>query len=174
MEKNVSKIVPLSQVPLERLVELATECMPYVRPRSESDYWMYGRLFSTTCRAMIVDSIVIGAIIAFRSQDDSSEVYVQDVMVATSARHLGYGRKLMEDVMHTAAQWGVERVWLTSEIENVAAQKLWRSLGFMNCPADKFVNGIWVSLNFKGPGRDRVVYERSLRDIVVNPENGRE
>ncbi|MBV9691893.1 MAG: GNAT family N-acetyltransferase [Ktedonobacteraceae bacterium] len=155
-------------------MELATECMPYVRPRSESDYWMYGRLFSTTCRAMVVDSSVVGVIIAFRSQDDSNEVYVHDVMVATSARRLGYGRKLMEDVMHTAARWGVERIWLTSEIENVAAQKLWCSLGFINRPANTFVNGIWVSLNFKGPGRDRVVYERSLRDIVVNSKNARE
>jgi hypothetical protein len=61
-------------------------------------------------------------------------------------------------------------MWLTSDIENVAAQKLWRRLGFVNHPADKLVNGTWISLNFKSPGRDRVVYECSLRNVVVNLE----
>ena len=54
------------------------------------------------------------------------------------------------------------QIWLTSEVENIVAQKLWLNLGFINYPADKLINGVWVSVDFKGPGRNRVVYEYSL------------
>lgn len=34
----------------------------------------------------------------------------------------------------------------------------WTRLGFENPPGDHLVNGVWVTSDFKGPGKDRAVY----------------
>jgi ribosomal protein S18 acetylase RimI-like enzyme len=159
----VWRLVALRDVDPSRLISIATECEPFVRPRSESDYWLYGRLFSTTCRAIVEASGAVAFIVAFRNQDDPDELYIQDVAVGRDFRRRGYGHVLVEDVLNTAMTWGVTRVWLTSEPENAAARHTWSRLGFMNLPADRQVDGIWVTANLKGPGRDRAVFERRLR-----------
>jgi ribosomal protein S18 acetylase RimI-like enzyme len=152
----------MDRVAPAKLVALARECEPFVRPRTESDYWLYGRLFSTTCRAFVSGEDVLAFIVAFRGQDDPSELYIQDVAVAPSQRRRGYGRRLVQDVVDTARQWHVDRIWLTSEAENRGARKAWLSLGFVNPPADYQVDGTWVTAGFKGRGRDRALFELRL------------
>lgn len=158
-----TRLVPLRQVPSAALVALALECEPFVRPRGESDYWLYGRLFSGTCRAVLEAGTPAGFIVAFRGQDDPGEVYIQDVAVGRAFRRRGYARLLVEELLTTARTWGVGRVWLTSEPENAIARDAWLSMGFVNRPADHQVAGVWVTAGLKGPGRDRAVFERSLR-----------
>jgi GNAT superfamily N-acetyltransferase len=156
-------LVPLKQVDPARLVALAIECEPFIRPRTESDYWIYGRLFSTTCRVVVEGDTAVAFIVAFRGQDNPDELYVQDVAVGPEFRRQGHGRVLVEDVVATAKSWGVGRVWLTSEPENMVARDAWLRMGFVNLPADRQVNGVWVTVGLKGPGRDRAVFERRLR-----------
>jgi ribosomal protein S18 acetylase RimI-like enzyme len=157
------RLIPLKQVDASRLVALAVECEPFIRPRGESDYWLYGRLFSTTCKAIVEDETAVAFIVAFRGQDDTDELYIQDVAVGRDFRQRGHGRLLVEDVVATAKSWGVSRVWLTSEPENTVARDAWRRMGFVNPPADRRINGIWVTAGLKGPGHDRAVFERRLR-----------
>jgi ribosomal protein S18 acetylase RimI-like enzyme len=157
------RLVALKDVDPSRLISIATECEPFVRPRTESDYWLYSRLFSTTCKAIVEAGYAAAFIVAFRSQDDPDELYIQDVAVGRDFRRRGYGRTLVEDVMHSAMAWGVTRVWLTSEPENAPARHIWSRLGFTNIRADRQVDGVWVTADLKGPGRDRAVFERRLR-----------
>jgi ribosomal protein S18 acetylase RimI-like enzyme len=110
-----------------------------------------------------VDETAVAFIVAFRGQDDPDELYIQDVAVGRGFRQQGYGRLLVEDVITTAKSWGIGRAWLTSEAENTAARDAWRRMGFVNLPADRQINGIWVTPGLKGPGRDRTVFEPWLQ-----------
>lgn len=141
---------------VERLMALGE---PFVRPRTSSDYWLYARLFSSTCPVALEDGTLAGAAIAFRSQDDPADVYVQDVMVHPDFRRRGVAGLLLDSVRTRAADWGCHRVYLTSEPENRAAHRTWLTLGFHNVPGDRDVGGVQVLTDFKGAGKDRAVYE---------------
>jgi GNAT superfamily N-acetyltransferase len=135
---------------------------PYIRVRADSDYWLYARLFSSTCPITLIDGRVAGAVIAFRSQDDPDDVYIQDVMVHPDCRRLGVAKALLGAVRDRAVIFGCTRLYLTSEPENTPAHASWTSLGFANVAGDLVVNDVWVVADFKGPGKDRAVYELKL------------
>ncbi|MFI7218864.1 GNAT family N-acetyltransferase [Micromonospora maritima] len=141
---------------VERLMALGE---PFVRPRTSSDYWLYARLFSSTCPVALEGGTLAGAVIAFRSQDDPTDVYVQDVMVHPDYRRRGVARLLLDSVRTRAVGWGCHRLYLTSEPENRPAHRTWLTLGFRNAPGDRHVDGVQVLADFKGPGKDRAVYE---------------
>jgi len=82
-------ITPLTvdRIPdLEKLLALGE---PYIRLRDSSDYWLYATLFADTCPLAIIDGQVAGSVIAFRSQVDPSEIYLQDVMTHPGHRREG-------------------------------------------------------------------------------------
>lgn len=145
---------------VRRLMELGE---PYLHPRTLSDYWLYATLFSSTCPLAIDDDgTVIGAVMAFRSQDDPADVYVQDVIAHPRHRRRGVTRALLRSVRSQARSWGCRRLYLTSEPDNEAAHAAWESLGFVNVAGDHHINGVSVVTDFKGPGRSRAVYESPL------------
>jgi len=135
---------------LQRIMELGA---PYVRVRTYSDYWLYANLFSSSCPVALIDNTVVGAIIAFRSQDIPDDLYVQDVVTHPEHRHRGVARVLLEKVRRRAAEWGCARVYLTSEPENTTAHATWISLGFVNLPGDRMVGGVSVITDLKGPAK---------------------
>lgn len=110
----------------------------------------------------LADNRVVGAVVAFRSQDDPGDVYVQDVATHPEHRQRGVARTLLATIRKVATGWGCARLYLTSEPDNAAAHAVWRSMGFVNLPGDRNVAGISVTTNFKGPGRDRAVYQLAL------------
>ncbi|MBL0886906.1 GNAT family N-acetyltransferase [Myceligenerans sp. I2] len=135
---------------------------PFITARTASDYWAYATLFSSTCPVAHVEGVLAGAVMAFRSQDDPSEVYVQDVMVHPDHQRQGITTALLGSVRAQAQEWGCRRIWLTSEPNNQAADATWRKLGWSNLSGDREVAGVQVISNFKGPGKDRAVYELLL------------
>ena len=136
---------------------------PYVRARTDSDYWLYANLFSSTCPVALIGAEVVGAAVAFRSQDQPNDIYIQDVMVRPGYRRQGITRALMDRVLIQAKAWGCVRLYLTSEPDNTTADITWKSLGFLNLPGDQMVNGIAVIRSFKGSGKHRAVYQLSVR-----------
>lgn len=140
-------------------MELGT---PYVRVRTHSDYWLYANLFSSSCPVALIDNSLVGAVIAFRSQDIPDDLYVQDVVTHPEHRNRGVARTLLEKVQRRAAEWGCTRVYLTSEPGNTAAHDTWMSLGFVNLPGDHMVGEVSVITDLKGPTKDRAVYEISV------------
>jgi ribosomal protein S18 acetylase RimI-like enzyme len=165
-------VAPLSQDRISEIEQLMRLGAPYVTPRTSSDYWMYARLFSSTCLVALVDRTMAGAVIAFRSQDDPDEVYVQDVVTHPDHRGRGVARGLLSVLSERMAQRGVTRIYLTSEPDNEAAHHTWLSLGFVNVPGDREERGVQVTADFKGPGRDRAVYELGLTSIVAGRTAG--
>ena len=155
-------ISPLS-VPLipavEKLIGLGS---PYVSLRTSSDYWLYAELFSSTCPVALEDDEVLGIAIGFRSQDRPSDVYIQDVSIHPDHRRRGIAKTLLGNVRQYAAGLGCKRLYLTSEPDNSAAHATWLSLGFVNVPGDRIEHGVSVLSNYKGPGKDRAVYELTM------------
>ncbi|MGY2031366.1 GNAT family N-acetyltransferase [Nocardia gipuzkoensis] len=156
-------VTPLQPEHISEVRELMGLGEPFISARTLSDYWLYAKLFSSTCPITIgEDNTITGAVIAFRSQDDPAEVYVQDVMTHPQYRQCGIARALLHSVRSQAEKWGCERLYLTSEPENHAAHASWTALGFVNVPGDHEINGISIISDFKGPGRSRAVYELPL------------
>ncbi|MEU4340051.1 GNAT family N-acetyltransferase [Nocardia sp. NPDC023852] len=156
-------VTPLQPERIGEVRQLMELGEPYIRARTLSDYWLYAKLFSSTCPIMIgEDNTITGAVIAFRSQDDPADLYVQDVMTHPQHRRRGIALALLRSVRSQAEKWDCERLYLTSELDNQAAHSSWTALGFVNAPGDHEVNGISIVTDFKGPGRSRAVYELPL------------
>jgi GNAT superfamily N-acetyltransferase len=155
-------VTPLRQDLIDQVHDLMTLGEPYIRVRTHSDYWLYARLFSTTCPVALLDGRLIGAVIAFRSQDDPDEVYIQDVITHPDQRGQHVASRLLATIREKAASWGCHRMYLTSEPDNTTAHATWTRLGFENPPSDRLVNDVWVTTDFKGPGKDRAVYQLRL------------
>ncbi|RAY15004.1 GNAT family N-acetyltransferase [Actinomadura craniellae] len=155
-------ITPLSVDRIQDVHKLMELGEPYIRARTPSDYWLYAHLFSSTCPLAVVDDVLAGAVIAFRSQDDPADVYVQDVMTHPDHRRRGITQALISRVRSQAQAWDCRRIYLTSEPDNTAAHRTWTALGFHNVTGDHEINGISMTSNFKGPGRDRAIYQLDL------------
>ena len=157
------KVCPLKVQQIGQVMDLLRMGEPYIGVRTRSDYWLYATLFSGTCPAMLDDDgSVIGVVIAFRSQDDPGDVYVQDVMVHPEHRGREVALDLLRHVMDVATGWGCRRLYLTSEPDNTAAAHAWHKFGFVNMPGDSVENGVQVIRDFKGPGKHRAVFELGL------------
>jgi len=157
------KTANLTQDLAPAVQELMALGEPYVRVRTDSDYWLYARLFSTTCLVALDDrDLPLAAVIAFRSQDDPGDVYIQDVITHPGARRTGAASSLITELAAVAARLGCTRLWLTSEPDNTSAHATWLSLGFINVAGDRTIHGVAVINDFKGPGKHRSVYERRL------------
>ncbi|MBY8862384.1 GNAT family N-acetyltransferase [Nocardia sp. CA2R105] len=156
-------VTPLSVEHINEVHDLMELGEPFIRARGLSDYWLYAELFSSTCPVMIdEDNTLTGAVIAFRSQDNPTEVYIQDVMIHPDHRQQGIARALLHSVHSQAEKWDCTRIYLTSEPENQAAHSTWTTLGYVNIPGDHQIDGVSVITDYKGPGRSRAVYEFSL------------
>lgn len=144
------------------LIELMRTGAPYISVRSQSDYWAYATLFSSTCPLAVLDEVVAAAVVAFRSQDEPNDIYVQDVVVHPEHRGKGLAAQLLDTVRDYGIMQGCRRIYLTSEPGNISAHRAWIRYGFVNLPGHREENGIEVTRDFKGPGKDRAVYELNL------------
>jgi Acetyltransferases len=156
------RVEPLQQHMIPELLQLMKLGTPYIRPRTYSDYWLYAQLFSSTCPVALVNDKIAGSVIAFRSQDNPDDIYVQDVITHPDQRRQGVARSLLDAVKKQGRGWGCLRLYLTSEPDNVAAHETWTTLGFDNVPGDQQIGDISVTTDYKGPGRSRAIYQLKL------------
>ena len=153
------KISPLNQRDIPEVIELMGLGAPYIRPRTASDYWLYANLFSSTCPIARDGDRLVGAIMAFRSQDKPDDVYLQDVITHPAHRRAGVTTALLDAVREHSQRLGARRLYLTSEPDNTAAHTTWTRRGFVNIPGDRTIEGVSVINDYKGPGKHRAVYE---------------
>ncbi|MER7006519.1 GNAT family N-acetyltransferase [Dactylosporangium sp. NPDC000555] len=163
-------ITPLRIDLIDGVTALMRRGAPFVTVRGASDYWLYSYAFASTCPVAVNDDgTVIGAVIAMRSQDQPTDVYVQDVAVLPDQRRHGVARALLASVAGQTRAWGCHRLVLTCAPDNTTALAVWARLGFRNLPGDYEVNGIQVTKDFKGPGRDRPVFQFDLTPLAPTP-----
>lgn len=156
------RIEPLSVSRIGEVIELMGTGAPYITARTSSDYWLYATMFSGTCPLAVIDDRIAGAVIAFRSQDNPGDIYLQDVITHPDHRRHGITRALIGAVADRGTGWRCRRLYLTSEPDNRAAHRTWTTLGFTNIPGDHVVDGVSVITDYKGPGKTRAVYELRL------------
>ncbi|MEV7227257.1 GNAT family N-acetyltransferase [Polymorphospora sp. NPDC051019] len=147
---------------IPQVMAVMAKGVPFIRVRTESDYWLYATLFASTCPVALAEGEVVGAVIAMRSQETPQDVYIQDVITHPHLRRQGVAGMLIASLTERAAAWGCQRVWLTSEPDNDAAHASWIALGFRNRPGDRTEHGVEVVNDFKGPGKDRAVYQLDI------------
>ncbi|RUS63647.1 GNAT family N-acetyltransferase [Pseudorhodobacter sp. E13] len=158
------KIRSLLQDDIQEVRDLISEAGPFVSARTLSDYWLYSRFFSETCLVAEISGEIAGVVVAVLNQvTNSGDCYIQDVAVSSKFRGTGVGKVLMEHLELAVREHGYNKMWLTSEAANSNAIALWRRLGFVNSPADYQENDLWVTRDLKGKGKDRVVFEKSLK-----------
>ena len=61
--------------------------------------------------------------------DSSRWLYVDEVDVCADQRQRGAGKAIMRELLDLADQADCDEVWLATEVDNVAAQSLYQSLG---------------------------------------------
>lgn len=159
------KVESIIKDDIEALTQLFDSAGPYVSSRSLSDYWLYARLFSTTCLCVRDDQgTPIAALIAFCDQTPGRhEIYIQDVAVHASHRRQGLAEALLLEIHRRAVGLGIARLWLTSEAENSGAMRLWQKFGYVNRESDYRADGVWLTKDLKGPGRHRAIFEATLQ-----------
>ena len=74
--------------------------------------------------------IVACACLCIYHQPFSTDASVESVVVSSSFRGRGLGRRLMEHLLAEAARFGVDCIHLTSKPKRVAANELYKKMGF--------------------------------------------
>jgi|GEM_PF-5610852 len=163
-------ICPMSDIVIRQMrlddargvMDLISDAGPYVRVRSESDYWSYAMFFSNTCKVATVNDEIVGVIIAYMNQADWQELYIQDLVVSGKWRKQNVGRRLVIAVEETFQKRHGRKIWLLCNPDNFAVA-VWQRLGYRIREGDTTINGISIHENFRGLGKHRVILEKYVR-----------
>lgn len=84
------------------------------------------RLLLLCCGDIVVGMLTIGLYYS----PTGSKAWIEDVVVDNAYRGQGLGRMLVAEAIEQAREWGAETLMLTSNPKRIAANALYRSLGF--------------------------------------------
>ena len=80
----------------------------------------------------VIDNQISGVVIGYTSDPKYSTSYITQVYVNHKYRGLHIASKLMKEYEEFCIQKKIEGMWLTTQVDNYAAQKLYESHGFIN------------------------------------------
>jgi len=128
-------------------------------PWSAAAFW--GELAGVPATRYYVVAEVDGRLVGYAGlRVVGAEADVQTVAVAPDLRGHGLGRRLVEDLLATAARRGGSRALLEVRADNAPAIALYESLGF---------DRIALRRGYYGPGADAVVMRRPLLPAEAAP-----
>lgn len=142
--------VPLTAVSLAEIAAVMRQGRPWL-PES-TDYWFWQACFGTTSFIASQDGALAGGVLACVNQSAAEEVYVDQVAVDPAFRGRGVTGVLLDAVSAEARRRGCRRIWLSTDPANPAV-RVWPRHGFA---------ALGVQKDFKGPGKDRALFERRL------------
>ena len=143
-------VSPLTAFSLQQIQSVFAEGRPWLP--AHTDYWLWQACFPSTSFIAAEDDALAGGVLACLNQEALDEVYVDQVAVGRAWRGRGVTRLLLDAVCDEARRRGCHRVWLSTDPAN-PAMEVWPRYGFAP---------LGVKPNFKGPGKDRALFERSL------------
>ena len=143
-------VAPLTSFSLHQIEAVMREGSPWL-PQS-TDYWLWQACFGNTSFLASAGDALAGGVLACVNQGKPEELYVDQVAVHQTWRGRGVTGLLLEAVSASARQRGCRRVWLSTDPANPAT-KVWPRYGFAP---------LGVKKDFKGPGKDRALFERRL------------
>jgi ribosomal protein S18 acetylase RimI-like enzyme len=76
------------------------------------------------------DGVVVGqcAAVIHRHPDKVTELYIDELGTAPSRQRQGIGRKMIDAMFEWGRELGCEESWLGTELDNVAANALYRAI----------------------------------------------
>jgi len=76
------------------------------------------------------DGVVVGqcAAVVHRHPDKVTELYVDELGTATTHQRQGIGRRMIDAMFEWGRELGCEESWLGTELDNVAANALYRAI----------------------------------------------
>lgn len=158
-----SNIYNLEKRHIKYVMDIAKEC-EFLTQRTWSDYWSYYKFFNNTCYVYVVDDKVVGFLIAYINQKNTCQIYIQDMGVRKKYRRNGFATELLQKLFKFAESNDITSIVLTSEKENESAMKLWEKTGFENIPDEDTYEKNGIHLINKGPGMDRTLFTKKLKD----------
>ena len=83
--------------------------------------------------AAMDDNVLIGfaSAVHYIHPDKPPELWINEVGVAPSHQNLGIGKAIMKEMLRLGWELGCKNAWLTTEKENIAANRLYKSAGGM-------------------------------------------
>lgn len=118
--------------------------------------------FQDTSYVVEENGAVVAFLIGFVSQALPEEAYVHLVGVDPAHRREGSARRLYETFFTEVAARGCRRVRCITSPVNETSVAFHRSLGFDVEAGDGEEGGVPVTKNYDGPGKDRVLFVKSL------------
>ena len=116
-----------------RDIDVLGHVAPGVFGRSVQESW--AREFLSDRRhhlaVAIEDGVVVGMVSAqeFLHPDKPPQLWIMQVGVAPSHQRRGIGRRLLERMLAHGTTIGCDAAWLTADVDNAAADALYRSVG---------------------------------------------
>lgn len=98
---------------------------------TEDDYRQLIATANSRLLLLCYDDIVVGMLTLGKYYSPTGrKAWIEDVVVDNAYRGQGLGRMLVEEAIEQARGWGAETLMLTSNSKRIAANALYRSLGF--------------------------------------------
>lgn len=139
---------------LEKLYSIEKECFTSEAFSKEQTELLLGNPNSISLLAQMNDEIVGFIIVMIYERNNEKLGYIVTLDVAIKARRKGIGLRLFEDLEQILRNNGVKVCYLEVKVDNVAARKLYRKLGYVETERLK---------DFYYPGGDGVRLRRILQ-----------
>jgi len=117
-----------------------------------TDYWLWHECFGDTSFLARADGTPVGGVLACLNQASPKDLYIDQVAVDPAWRGRGITKALIEAVEAAGRSRGCARLWLCTDPLNPAV-RAWSPLGFAS---------LGVRRDFKGPGKDREIFEKRV------------
>ncbi|SIS45558.1 GNAT family N-acetyltransferase [Salimicrobium flavidum] len=138
------------------------------------DEWWGGRQMSAKVPKLFFDHFhdssfiieekgqIIGFLIGFMSQSNNEEAYIHFAGVHPEYRKKNVGKNLYEAFYQSASESNRSVVKAVTSPVNKASIAYHKQLGFRVKDGDKVVDGVTVTADYDGPGKDRVLFEKEI------------
>ncbi|MBS7623354.1 GNAT family N-acetyltransferase [Candidatus Bathyarchaeota archaeon] len=145
------------------IMKVAAECAPVPLER-DSIYHCFTRYFADTCFVAESRSLVVGFILGWISQVESTIAYVHNVCVMPDMRKKGIATRLYDRFIETVKVKGCKEVFLIVNPRNEASLRFHQALGFRISEEGEGieVNGVRAVKDYNGPAQHMVVMYKTI------------
>jgi GNAT superfamily N-acetyltransferase len=144
------RVWPLTSVDLAVITQVMATGRPWLP--EYTDYWLWKECFGGTSFVAFDGDQPAGGVLACVDQSRQADLYIDQVAVDPAWRGRGVTRHLIGAVEAEARKRRCTRLWLSTDPVNPAI-RAWQPLGFVE---------LGVRQDFKGPGKDRAIFEKRL------------
>jgi ribosomal protein S18 acetylase RimI-like enzyme len=132
----VEQVTILTPLLVDELFKLALQLNPQVQKESFSSTlqkiieYTGARLFVAKENDLTILGMLTMITYPHMTNIEGEKTWIEDVVVDTNSRGQGIGKKLIQEAIYEAKSCGIEYINLTSNPKRIAANQLYKKLGF--------------------------------------------